>query len=488
MRELGRPVLAAAAVVVCGAVMTILDSTIVNVAIERLAVVFDARLSTIQWVSTAYLLALASMIPLAGWAVDRFGTRRVFMGATAAFVGGSLLCGLAWSAGSLIAFRVLQGLGGGMVMPVGMTILARTAGQDRMGRVMALVGVPMLLAPAIGPVLGGALLDGASWRLIFFINLPIGVLALVLAARVLPRETGSRGEALDVLGLALLSPGLAALVAGLAAPAGGALAHVLWLGAGSILIAAFAWHALRVENPLIDLRIFRDRVVAAATATVLLFGAAFFGSLLLLALYYQLARDFSALDTGLVLAAQGVGAMLTMPVAGKLTDRTGAGSVVRFGVVLVIAGTIPFAFVADDVPGWLLVLGLFLRGAGMGATLMPAMAAAYQALPPEAMARAASALEIVQRAGATFGIALLAVILQHGLTTRVPGFHGTLSTVEDASPAVRAELAEPLTAAAGHTFTWALVLTAVTLVPALLLPRRRPRDVLVDQPDPLEAL
>src|SRR5215218_8507110 len=187
MRELGRPVLAAAAVVVCGAVMTILDSTIVNVAIERLAVVFDARLATIQWVSTGYLLALASAIPLAGWAVDRFGTRRVFMGATAAFVRASLLCGLAWSAGSLIAFRVLQGLGGGMVMPVGMTILARTAGQDKMGRVMALVGVPMLLAPAIGPVIGGALLDGASWRLIFFINLPVAALALILAARVLPR-------------------------------------------------------------------------------------------------------------------------------------------------------------------------------------------------------------------------------------------------------------------------------------------------------------
>src|SRR4051812_37717686 len=336
MRELGRPVLLAAAVVICGAVMTILDSTIVNVAIERLAVAFDSRLSTIQWVSTAYLLALAAAIPLAGWAVDRFGTRKVFMAAVAAFACGSLLCGLAWSAGSLIAFRVLQGFGGGMVMPVGMTILARTAGQDRMGRVMALVGVPMLLAPAIGPVLGGALLDGASWRLIFFINLPVGVLALVLAARVLPREAGSRGAPLDVLGLALLSPGLAALVAGLAAPGGGALAHVLWLAVGAILIAAFAWHALRTEHPLIDLRIFQDRVVAAATATVLLFGAAFFGSLLLLALYFQLARDFSALDTGLVLAAQGVGAMLTMPVAGKLTDRNGAGSVVRFGIVLVI--------------------------------------------------------------------------------------------------------------------------------------------------------
>src|SRR3954453_1562904 len=184
---MGRTVLLSCAVVICGAVMTILDSTIVNVAIDQLADAFDSRLSTIQWVSTGYLLALAAVIPVAGWAVDRFGTRPVFMAAVAAFAGGSLLCGLAWSAGSLIAFRVLQGLGGGLVMPVGMTILAHAAGPERMGRVMALVGAPMLLAPALGPVLGGALLDGASWRLIFFVNLQVGALALALPGRGLPR-------------------------------------------------------------------------------------------------------------------------------------------------------------------------------------------------------------------------------------------------------------------------------------------------------------
>ena len=188
MRDLGRPVLAAAAVVVCGAVMTILDTTIVNVAIEQLAVEFDARLSTAQWVSTAYLLALVAVIPLSGWAVERFGARRVFMSAVAAFMAGSVLCGLAWSMPSLIGFRVLQGLGGGLVMPVGMTILALAAGQERMGRVMAIVGVPMLLAPAAGPVIGGALLDGASWRWIFFVNVPVAILTLVLAARTLPRR------------------------------------------------------------------------------------------------------------------------------------------------------------------------------------------------------------------------------------------------------------------------------------------------------------
>src|SRR3954453_933154 len=209
MRELPRSVLLCAAVVVCGAVMTILDSTIVNVAIARLADTFDSKLSTIQWVSTPYLLAIAAVIPLAGWAVDRWGTRRVFMAAVAAFATGSLLCGLAWSAGGLMEFLGLPGLGGGLGMPVGMTILAHAAGPERMGRAMALVGVPMLLAPALGPVLGGALLDSGSWRLIFFINLPIAVLGLILAARVLPRAEVRRETPLDVVGLLLLSPGLA---------------------------------------------------------------------------------------------------------------------------------------------------------------------------------------------------------------------------------------------------------------------------------------
>ncbi len=464
--------LLAAAVVVCGAVMTILDTTIVNIAIDRLGVVFDARLSTIQWVSTGYLLALAAVIPLTGWAVDRFGTRRVFLSAVTLFLGGSLLSGLAWSAGTLIGFRVLQGLGGGMVMPVGMTILARAAGQERMGRVMALVGIPMLLAPALGPMLGGALVDGASWRLIFFINLPLGVFALALAARVLPRAQERVGTTLDWVGAALLSPGFALVVFGVSSPSGGALGHALPAVAGLALVAAFIRHALRAKHPLIDLRIFADRVVAAAAATTFLFGAAFFGSLLLMALYFQLARGESALHTGVWLVPQGVGAMLTMPVAGKLTDRTGAGAIVLAGVVAVVLGTVPFALVGDDVPGWLLAAGLFLRGAGMGATLMPAMAAAYQALPPAAVARAASALEIVQRTGASLGIALLAVVLQHGLTARVPGA-GSLSAVADLSAGARASLAGPLSSAAGATFAWALGLTALTLLPAALLPRRR---------------
>src|SRR5918997_3249735 len=213
---LDRRLLAIASVVVLGAIMSILDTTVVNVAINTLSRDFETDLATIQWIVTGYTLALATVIPVTGWAADRFGTKRLYILAIALFVGGSALCGLAWSAGSLIFFRVLQGLGGGMLMPAGMTILTRAAGPQRVGRVMAIIGVPMLLGPILGPILGGWLVDDVSWRWIFFINIPIGVVALYLAATILPKDQPSGTEKLDVLGLALLSPGLALFIYGLA--------------------------------------------------------------------------------------------------------------------------------------------------------------------------------------------------------------------------------------------------------------------------------
>src|SRR3954468_7506348 len=186
MAALPRDVRRIAVVVIIGAVMSILDTTIVNVALETLRIDLGAPLSTIQWVSTGYLLALATAIPLTGWAAERFGPRQVWMTAVAAFVVTSGLCGLAWSAESLIGFRVLQGFAGGMIMPFGMITLAQTAGPERVGRVMSVVGVPMLLAPVLGPVLGGLIVTHLSWRWIFFVNLPIGVVGLVLAARLMP--------------------------------------------------------------------------------------------------------------------------------------------------------------------------------------------------------------------------------------------------------------------------------------------------------------
>src|SRR5579862_507657 len=213
---LDRETLVVAGVVLLGAIMSILDTTVVNVAIDHLAVAFRSSLTTIQWVITGYTLALAAVIPITGWAADRFGTKRIYMWSLVLFTLGSVMSGLAWSAASLILFRVLQGIGGGMIMPAVMTIMTKKAGPHRMGRVMGVLGVPMLLAPILGPILGGWLVDDVSWRWIFFINLQIGVVAFCLALRVLEPDQPRPNHRLDWLGMALLSPGLAAFIFGLA--------------------------------------------------------------------------------------------------------------------------------------------------------------------------------------------------------------------------------------------------------------------------------
>jgi EmrB/QacA subfamily drug resistance transporter len=491
-------VLAIAGVVVLGAVMSILDTTIVNVAIDALSRDFHTTLSTIQWVSTGYMLALATVIPLTGWAADRFGTKRLYIISIVLFLAGSALSGMAWSAGSLIAFRVLQGLGGGMIMPAGMTIMTRAAGPTRIGRVMSIVGVPMLLGPVLGPILGGWLVDDISWRWIFYVNLPIGAVALVLAARILPRDVPQPSQRLDAVGLALLSPGLAAFVYGLSetASSGGLGATKVWLPilVGIGLIAAFARHALRAHQPLLDLRLFRNRSVAASALTTLFFGSAFFGAMLLLPLYYQILRGDSALDAGLLIAPQGIGAMVTMPIAGRLTDRTGAGRIVLVGLALVLIGTVPFAFVTESSSYWLLGAALFVRGMGMGATMMPAMSAAYQTLARSAIARATTALNIVQRVGGSIGTAVLAVVLQHQITARVPGAGGGgLGAVQSVPAAERDKVAPAIAAAFAHTFWWALAATALAVIPALMLPRHlpaedeRPEEPVREDPVPVAA-
>src|SRR5689334_3836230 len=258
---LDRKLLAISSVVVLGAIMSILDTTVVNVAINTLARDFNTELSTIQWIVTGYTLALATVIPITGWAADRFGTKRLYMLSLGLFLAGSALSGAAWSAESLIFFRILQGLGGGMLMPAGMTILTRAAGPQRVGRVMAIIGVPMMLGPILGPILGGWLVDSASWRWIFFINVPIGAAALLMSFRVLPRDVPEPSQRLDWLGLALLSPGLAALIYGLAESSSsggfGSAKVIIPAAIGLIALALFVVHALRTDNALIDLRLFK---------------------------------------------------------------------------------------------------------------------------------------------------------------------------------------------------------------------------------------
>jgi EmrB/QacA subfamily drug resistance transporter len=471
---LDRQIIVISAVVVIGAIMSILDTTIVNVALATLGHALHASLSTIQWVASGYLVALAVVIPMTGWASERFGAKQLWLVVVTLFVVGSALCGLAWSAGSLIVFRVLQGLGGGMIMPAGMTILASAAGPQRIGRVMSVVGAPMLLGPILGPVIGGLILQHLSWRWIFYVNVPIGALALVLAWRLLPRSTPQRGERLDVVGLALLSPGLAAIVFGLSeVSTRGGISYVgAWLpiAAGLAFVATFIWHALRPRiRPLLDLSLFRAPGFAASAVTVMLTGAALFGAMLLLPLYLQVDRGESTLSTGLLMAPQGLGAALVMPISGRLTDRVGGGPVVLFGMLVVTGATIWMTGWTAHTSFTLTSVNLFVRGIGFGCAFMPAMAAAYATVSRAAVPRATTLLNVFQRVGGSIGVALLAVVLEDRIKAAIPqsGIGG--GAIQPVSPALRIKIADPLSHAFTSTFWWAVGLTAVALVPSLVL-------------------
>lgn len=443
-----------ASVTVVGSIMSILDMTVVNVALESLGRDLHASIAEIQWIVTGYTLALAAVIPVSGWAARRFGARNVYIASLVLFTLGSLLCGLAWDTGSLVVFRVLQGLGGGMLMPVGQMLVARAAGPERMGRVMSVLGVPIVLAPVLGPALGGLLLDGLGWRWIFFINLPIGAFALLLALRRLPRTSPDAVPGLDGLGFLLLGLGLPALTYGLAelGVEGGfdSAKVVVPLVAGVALVATFAWHALRARHPLLDVRLFANRAYASATVTTFSLGAALFGGMILLPLYFQDVRGESAVVTGLLIAPQGLGAGIAMPIAGRLTDRVGGGIVCLVGMVATALTTLPLVFVDESTSYGLLSLLLVLRGIAIGIAIMPAMAAAYAVIRPEQISDATPQLNVVQRVGGSIGTAVFAVVLERQIVSR-----GT-------TPPALAD-------AYGVTYWWIVGVTLLGIVPAAVL-------------------
>ncbi|MFI7499752.1 DHA2 family efflux MFS transporter permease subunit [Streptomyces sp. NPDC049687] len=407
-------------VVVIGSVMSVLDMTIVNVALRSLAEAFHAPLQTTQWAVTAYTLALAAVIPTTAWAMARVGAKRAYLTALVLFTLGSLLAACAWSTVTLIAFRAVQGLGGGLLMPVGMAMAMGAADRDRYGRTMALLGLPILVGPVAGPVLGGWLLDATSWRWIFLINLPVGAVALALAAKLL-RPDAPRGTApappLDVLGLLMLSPGLALLLFGLAHggergdfASPGALVPAL---TGAALIAVFVRRALSVRHPLLDLGLLADRTFALGIATLALFTCGYFGSMLLGPVYWQQVRGWSPTATGLLGVPFGLAVGTTMQVAARSVDRVSPRRLIRAGIAV---GALGMALTglqigAEDVPAWRLVCATAVIGVGSGMVLLPTMATASRDLPKDRMAAASTALSINSQVCASVGTALLSVVL-----------------------------------------------------------------------------
>ncbi len=488
-------VLKIAGVVVLGAIMSILDITVVNVALPTFQTAFGSvdhpvAYATVAWSVTAYTLALATVIPMTGWAADRFGTKRLYMTAITLFVAGSALCATAWSIQALIGFRVLQGLGGGMLMPLGMTIMTRAAGPHRIGRLMAILGVPMLLGPILGPIIGGWLIQVASWHWIFLINVPIGAVALVYAWRVLAPDTPEPSESFDFLGMALMSPGLALFLFGVSSipSEGSASAPRVWVSMliGAALMIAFVFHSFRPEHPLLDLRLFRNRNLTVSIITMFLFAAAFFGGLLLVPTYFQSVRGASTLQAGLLVAPQGIGAMLTMPIAGRLVDRHPVGRIIPFGLLGILIGMFGLTQITSTTPYPQIMVELFVMGLGMGATMMPLFTSALKTLKRHEVARGSTLLNISQQIASSVGVAVMSVLLTNHLDShKLAG--PAMASLQDPSLiktigglAAQALGLAQAAAAFAATFWVAWVLVALTLIPAFFLPRKHEETHLLD--------
>ena len=411
------------AVFVFGLFMDLIDMTIVNVALPTFVGDFDASTTTVEWVVTGYLLSLAVFIPVSGWAGDKFGTKRTFLFALSVFTLGSLLCSLAWNIEALIAFRVLQGVGGGMLTPVGTAMLFRAFPPAERAAAAALLAIPTAVAPATGPVLGGYLVEYQSWEWIFWINIPVGLAGLLVAGLFLREEKQDNPGRLDVPGFVLSAAGLAAVIYALAEAGSRGFddSRVLASGLpGLALLAVFCVVELRVAEPLIDVRLLADKLFRAANSVQFAGFAGYAGALFLLPLLLQAEMGFSPLESGLITFPQAIGvAMMVLPV-NRLYRRVGPRRLVVTGMIGGVLTTLAFVLVDLETSRWWISLIMLARGWSFAFTLVPMQAVAFATISSEATGRASAIFNAGRQVAASFGVALLGTVLTNRLT-----HHGT---------------------------------------------------------------
>ncbi|MFN8558344.1 MAG: MDR family MFS transporter [Dehalococcoidia bacterium] len=451
-----------ALVFVFGLFMELLDMTITNVALPTLAREFNATTSGIEWVVTGYLLSLAVFIPISGWAGDRFGTKRTFMFALFVFTVSSTLCALAWSIESLIAFRALQGVGGGMLTPVGTTMLFRAFPPRERARASAVLVLPTVVAPASGPILGGYLVEFHSWHWIFLINIPIGLAGLVVAALALREQREPNPGRLDLLGFLLAAPGLAAVIYALgeAGRRGFADARVLGFGLGGLaLLAAFVLVELRAAKPMIDIRLFQNRLFSSSLFAQVVAFAGFSGALFLLPLMLQAERGLGPLQSGLTTFPQAIGVFVMAPLSARLYPKVGPRRMTMAGLFISALTTASFVLVGLETSDWWIRVAMFVRGIGFALVLIPMQTATFATIRAEDTGRASAASNSIRQVASSFGVALLATVLANRLVVH------------------QAQLGNPFTRdgamlAFHDGFFVATVLTLLGMVAALLIDDR----------------
>ncbi|AIQ58471.1 DHA2 family efflux MFS transporter permease subunit [Paenibacillus borealis] len=408
--------------IIVGMIMVILDSTAVNVAVPNLVQYFATDLKTVQWAITGYTLALAAVIPLAGYMTDRFGSKQVFLTTIVMFVLGSVLCSVAQTSTQLVIFRVIQGLGGGMVAPIGMAMVFRLAPAERRGSIMGMLGIPMLLAPALGPILSGWLVEYVSWHWIFLINLPIGIVGIILGVKYLP-VTEKKGKAhLDIFGIILAPLAFSMLAYGVNQGGGeswtstGAL---VGLSVGGVALVLFVIAELMQKHPLLELRVFRSSDFTRGIILSWVTQAALFGSMLFVPLYLQQIRNYTPLETGLILLPQALASGLGMPVGGRLFDKIGARPLLFVGLSVISTALFLLSGVTVDTSLPVIMACLAMMGLGMGLSMMPVNTHVLNSAPREWVGRVTPLTAAAQQVVVSFAVAGMTGYLTSQITVHM---------------------------------------------------------------------
>jgi EmrB/QacA subfamily drug resistance transporter len=403
-----------AGVFISGLFMEIMDTTVINVALPQLGRHFNAGNDSLEWVVTGYLLSLAVWVPASGWLGDRIGTKKIFLFAMAAFTLGSALCGLAQNIEQLIAFRLLQGVGGGMMTPVGTAMLFRAFRPEERAKASAFLAIPAMIAPVVGPIFGGWLVDGPGWRWIFYINLPVGIAGFFFALSVLKEHTEETAGSFDLPGFVLSGACLALMLYALSqAPSHGwGSTTVVFTGlAGIVCFIAMIVVELRVAAPMLDLRLFADRMFRSSAMAMFLSAAGLLGLLFLLPLYLQQLRGLSAFDAGLTLFPQALGMGIFLQVTSRIYPKVGPRRMMAFGLFIVFLSSAAFLLIDIDTNLWWIRGIVFLRGIGMSFAMVSVQAATFSTIPPASMGRASSLFNTNRQVASAVGVAVLATVL-----------------------------------------------------------------------------